>query len=428
MQRTTTTLVLLALAGSAGTALGQFAPVFTSLGYDEGMVSAVPIGVSPDGKLIPCKAIDEKGVQGDRVEGAAVWTNGQFYHMPTPTDDFGNFQDVVSYQFRHIPGPERGQTIPGIDIIFEKTPSSKAAYWDTRGSDEGVIVELDNSWGVDSWSTNASANGSFIAGALYGDIDGQGVSRHAAKWVNGGTAERMPVPVGTRASEVWWTSDDGNIACGAIGERGMSSEQPKPKPADTTTQKGMIWDIPGDTYRVVEPSSVGAESLVFAQMTPDGSKILTWSWHADDTTKGGLFDVASESYTLLDAGDINQDGQINLFDRHDSAVYATSADAEIIGGSYTLLGGEEAAAIWLADGGIYEMHDLHDYVSNLGMSGEAGWQFGAITGISADGSVLVGWGIDPDGNTGGWRITIPSPASAGLLGLSGLLAARRSRS
>lgn len=429
MPRSTRSLAVLVLAAAAGLAQAQggvFKPInIQSKNYNDGKSNTSAGGIV---------AFDGKRSNGEPVAGLWDWRTDTVFEMPQSTDDLGNLQEVVSYQFRPMPGgqPMRGQTIPGVDVVIRKTPGGKAAYWDTRASDEGVMVDLDTPFGMDSWSTNASANASIIAGALYGDLDGNGVSRHAVKWVNSGAAQLMPVPAGTRASEVWWTSDDGYISCGAISEQGMPSDQPKMKPASSSTSKGILWDNGGggggggDPYRIIEPSSVGAESLVLTALSSDNSQSLIWAGYADETTKGGTYNIDSGAFTLLDGGDINGDGQINLFDRHDSAANAFSADGSVIGGSYTLPGGEETAAFWSAADN-YQMQDLAAYLTSQGASGLDGWHLTTITGVSADGTVFSGWGSNPAGQAEPWVAVVPNPATLSLLALGGLVSARRRR-
>lgn len=423
MTRNTTTLALLALAGSAGIASAQrFIPMNApGKNYNEGRSNTAANGII---------TFQGQRDNGDPIAGMWDWRTDTVYEMPMPTDGGGNPLEVVSYQFRPSPGgrPFRGQTIPGIDIIIKKTPGGKAAYWDTRASDEGVIVDLDNAWGVESWATNANADGTIIAGAVYGDIDGNGPARRAVKWADGGGAELMPVPSSTTSSEVWWTGDEGDIALGAIGTRGTSSDPDKPKlkPSVEVVQKGIIWDLRDDSYRVIEPGDVGAVSLVLSALSSDSSHALTWTAHDDETTKGGVYELANDTYMLLDGGDINGDGQVDFADRHDSATFAMSADGSVIGGSYTLPGGDETAAFWTASDG-YQMHDLAQYLQAEGVTDVDGWSLTSVTAVSADGMQFSGWGYNPAGQADVWVALIPAPGSVALLGLSGLLAARRSR-
>jgi len=64
------------------------------------------------------------------------------------------------------------------------------------------------------------------------------------------------------------------------------------------------------------------------------------------------------------------------------------------------------AWIWRASMGLV---DMHSYLSGLGAN-VAGWDLRAATGISGDGNVIVGWGVNPLGQIEGWRLDLgPAP-------------------
>jgi hypothetical protein len=418
---TVTTLALLLLAGVAPAQ--RFIPMNAhGKNYNEGRSNTAAKGIV---------AFQGERDNGDPVAGFWDWNTDTVFEMPMPTDVLGNVLEVVSYQFRPALGraSDRGQTIPGIDIIVKKTPGGKAAYWDTRDSDVGEIVELDNPWGVESWSTTGSSDGSVIGGLLYGDLSGNGDGRHAAVWRNSGSAELLPVPADAVESEVWGVSLAGDIGVGfkAINTKGVNdSVIARQKPSSDMQASGMIWDLDDGSYREISPGQLGVESLVLSSISDDASQTLVWSAHADTSTKAGLYDLLSDTYTALDAGDVNGDGQIDFADWHDSAAHAVSADGAVIGGSYTLPGGPETAAFWAADD-AYQMRDLAAYLIDQGVSGLGGWHLTSITGVSPDGTVFSGNGIDPGGNPDVWVAVIPTPASATLMALGAALALRRHR-
>ena len=424
MPRNSATLALLSLAGAAAPALAQS---FTALDFGDDMREMRPIAVvgSGDDIVIPYQAIKEKGVQ--VFESAGLWHAGDLYEMPQPVDGNGDYRDVELLQFRQSPDRGPGDPVKGINIGLIKKPTPPiAVQWDTTGGMPGLVSNPGNSFGAGSWGTTTNIGGSVVAGALYGDLDGNGVSRHAARWLDGGLAELMPVPQGTRSSEVWETSESGDIACGAISEQGMPSDQPKMKPASS---KGIVWS--GGDYTVVDATVAGpdATDLALTGLTGDGSFATATISSTRSNSKGGLYAIDTGDFTLLDGGDINGDGQINILDDHDSAVYALSNDAALIGGSVTLMGGDETAMLWLGQpgSGVYEAIDLMSYLSAAGEIGHSGWHLSAVTGVSSDGSMVAGWGIDPLGRTAGWSVSIPTPGSLALLSLAGLLGARRTR-
>ena len=55
-----------------------------------------------------------------------------------------------------------------------------------------------------------------------------------------------------------------------------------------------------------------------------------------------------------------------------------------------------------------------------------GWRVGGATGITPDGRTMVGWGVNPNGNTEAWLARIPEPDTL-LLTIVGALALRATR-
>ncbi|MBK7404410.1 MAG: hypothetical protein IPJ41_07165 [Phycisphaerales bacterium] len=205
-------------------------------------------------------------------------------------------------------------------------------------------------------------------------------------------------------------------------KNGTPSDQPKTKPA--LKSKGIIWT--NDGFTVVESSVAGPDaiSLALTALSADGRVALV----SVDTTyalaKGGLYSIGSGEYTRLDGGDINGDGQIDIRDWHSSAAYALSGDGSVVGGSITPRWRGDRDPLSL-DGSAYAAHDLGTYLRDLGASGLDGWHLSEVTGVSADGAVLSGWGYNPAGKAEPWAATIPAPGSAALLALGGFIAGRR---
>jgi len=73
------------------------------------------------------------------------------------------------------------------------------------------------------------------------------------------------------------------------------------------------------------------------------------------------------------------------------------------------------------------MRELQEVFANVYGLDLRGWRLEQATGISEDGSVIVGFGINPSGNTEAWIAVIPEPTAGTLLagGLVGLALARR---
>jgi uncharacterized membrane protein len=107
---------------------------------------------------------------------------------------------------------------------------------------------------------------------------------------------------------------------------------------------------------------------------------------------------------------------------------ASNNGAVVVGGSYTDMTHGEAF-IWDSAHGMRALKSVlqTDYGLNL-----AGWNLSSASDITLDGSVVVGWGINPFGQTEAFRVTlVPEPATVVQLGLAaiflGLAGNRRSR-
>ena len=83
---------------------------------------------------------------------------------------------------------------------------------------------------------------------------------------------------------------------------------------------------------------------------------------------------------------------------------AISADGRLITGwAGRESGGLDTAVVWDESGALRAVSDL---LSNDGQAASAGWSLTRARGISADGRVIVGEGIDPEGTGRGWIVTL----------------------
>ncbi|MGD0784395.1 MAG: PEP-CTERM sorting domain-containing protein [Sedimentisphaerales bacterium] len=114
--------------------------------------------------------------------------------------------------------------------------------------------------------------------------------------------------------------------------------------------------------------------------------------------------------------------------------YAASADGSVFAGlliydkyygSYnngqytiTLVETVNTAVIWDAINGVRNLSEVLQSQYGLDLSG---WTLTKATGISDDGTVIIGTGTNPQGNTEEWMVTIPEPTTILLIGLGGLV-------
>jgi len=86
-----------------------------------------------------------------------------------------------------------------------------------------------------------------------------------------------------------------------------------------------------------------------------------------------------------------------------------TADGSVVVG-YSING----AFIWDAAGGMQSLKKTLTNVYGIDLSG---WYLIEATGISDDGSVIVGTGINPRGHTEAWRFVVPEPGTLSLMSL-----------
>lgn len=90
----------------------------------------------------------------------------------------------------------------------------------------------------------------------------------------------------------------------------------------------------------------------------------------------------------------------------ESSALAASSDGSVIVGFGTTAVGQ-AAFVW---DNIQGMRDLQSVLVSLSAP-VSGWSLTQATGVSADGTVIVGYGTNPDGRTEAWLARLPLPIS-----------------
>lgn len=418
---------LFALAGAALAASPALAQTFSyincpSKNYNDGRSNTAARGVVP--------------YHGTRTSGGPVhglWDLQNSIvieiNFPSRVEDGDR---IESYAFAQTRGP--GSPVKGIDVgLIKKDPivQSLAFYANTEDDDvnQWSVHFLDDMGFDSSWATNVDASGRLIGGALYGSVGGGPESPRAVVWDHD-VPTLLPLPAGTNASEVTGISADGLVRVGTI------SPQHSPRPqAKAIKEKGVqiyaegiVW-TPGG-YSIVSPTVAGPDKIWIdiTNLAHDNNTCLTRVGSTHDESKAGLYRISTGGFTLLDGGDINGDGAIDLLDDHDSAVFALSLDSSIAGGSITF-GGVEMAMLWLNGPNGYQPVLAADYLTSfIGGTGQDGdIFFTSVNWISDDGLSFSGNGIAAAGYETVWYATVPAPGAATLAGLGMLLATRRRR-
>lgn len=155
----------------------------------------------------------------------------------------------------------------------------------------------------------------------------------------------------------------------------------------------------------LDPGQIPASSAEAASQ--DGAVIVGWSRHSAAGLNG------QEAFRWTQAGGMEALGDLEggaVF----SAAYACSADGDVVVGRASIAGtcgpfgcgSEGRAFLWTRQGG---MINLQDYLAQRGAD-VSGWRLQEARGVSADGRVVVGNGINPAGQPEGWvAVLAPTP-------------------
>jgi probable HAF family extracellular repeat protein len=312
---------------------------------------------------------------------------------------------------------------------------------------------LSNSSGTASFSQAFGTNydGSVVVGMSYYSYNGaQNYAYQAFRW-SGGTMVGLPFLSGLSGVESVANAVSGN---GAVVVGWSQSSNGAITPGDryeafrwyggTTTGLGYL---PGD-YRTVAVGTNTDGSVVVGTSSGNGAQAFRWSggtmtglgYLPGETASQGTA-VSADGSVVIGHGQSGTSfrwtaatGMVNLGLLNGLSVDATAIDAD---GS--VIGGEEAgghAALWTQSTGWLLVMSLLTARGND--KDLLGWDLTTVTGISADGTIIVGDGVDPSGHPAAWMASIslkdppldtPLPATlplfaSGLVGL-GLLGWRR---
>jgi probable HAF family extracellular repeat protein len=162
-----------------------------------------------------------------------------------------------------------------------------------------------------------------------------------------------------------------------------------------------LGDLPGGTfYSLAEAISADGSAIAGASQSGNGYEAFLWTIAAGMIPLGDLpgGDFWSEAWSV-------SDGKV------------------VVGRGRTASGGAgERAFIWDATHGMRELKTVleNEYGLNLG-----GWTLSTGTGISPDGTIIMGNGLSPTGRNTGWVVFLPEPSTFALLlgaGVASLLA------
>jgi probable HAF family extracellular repeat protein len=288
-----------------------------------------------------------------------------------------------------------------------------------------------------SWATGVSADGSVVIGnGLFWST--------AFRWTSEAGIEALPV-AGQTAINLAAISADGSVVIGAFQSGFVDGGRPAFR---WSAAEGLIelGDLPGggvfgrpmglsadgsvvvgstsvasgsmDLYEAVRWTSAGGTVGLGALgdghrsqatgVSADGSVVVGWSGSGDGAS-------GQEAFRWTSAG-----GIVGLGFLHESHNYSSaedvSADGSVIVGWSSSASGNRAV-VWDAGHG---MRSVSDILTAQGVD-LTGWMLTNATAISADGTTVVGNGINPRGQSEAWLANItavPEPSATALTGLA----------
>ena len=305
---------------------------------------------------------------------------------------------------------------------------SQAIRWKADGSSAGLGFL---SGYPDSFANAVSAGGSVVVGASTSNVAGQ-----AFRWTAVGGMTALGFLPGNTQSQALSVSADGSVVVGYSSQNGGVSPQ-----AFRWTAAGMVGlgFLPGNNSS--SATGVSADGSVVVGNSFVGSSNQAFRW----TTSGGMAALApAAGYSIGYASGVSADGSAvvgvsyvaslsqNQASRWTAATgtvglgylsggtasfaNAANADGSVVVGASNVNGGAQYQAMrWTAALGLQPVQGI----LTAGGFDTSGWQLNIANGVSADGTVIVGTGPDPNGRTNGWIARIPVNAFA-LLDLAGV--------
>jgi probable HAF family extracellular repeat protein len=310
----------------------------------------------------------------------------------------------------------------------------EACYWSSTGIHGLGHSQIGGFFEGQGVARGVSSDGSVIVGTRGTEFGSQ-----AFRWENGVMTELEDIPSGhypnmyTMANSI---SANGSVIVGSS----TSFEVVKWEDSVITSLgSGRAYSVSGDGSVIV---GVSSSSSAFRWTSSTGMSGLnglpnggTFSSGATAVSSNGQVIVggsytSDDIYPPMEAFRWENGTAIGLGDLPGGAFYSLandlSADGSVIVGYSVTSGdihnGTKQAFIWDSQNGMRNFQNVlvNDYGLNL-----TGWSLLEATGISDNGMVIVGNGINPNGYEEAWIATVPEPATLLLLGFGAVFLRKR---
>ncbi len=308
-----------------------------------------------------------------------------------------------------------GQVVVGSSSA--STSGVSAFMWTEAG---GLVALPTLAGGASSTAYAVSTDGLVVVGA-----SGSASGPQACIWSNGAAAGLGDLAGGSFHSAALDVSDNGGVIVGY--GTSVSGREAFRWTGGVMTGLG---DLAGGSYQSEAKAVSPDGSRVTGYGTVSGQNVFTWdetNGMQDVYASAIAYDISADGNNL--AGNVNASfiipeittiqyhraarwsgGTPNIIgpeitgtgSQYDSLFYGLTPDASIAVGSYKTSSSGPYFAV--SHDSINSIRNLKTVLTNGGID-MTGWELTAATAISADGSVIVGYGTNPDGNQEAWVIT-----------------------
>jgi len=338
-----------------------------------------------------------------------------------------------------IAGSPNALSADGTVIVGQFTPTGATNVHAFRWTEVSGQVDLGGLFGVDVGATSASADGSVVVG--FGD----------APWrltPQTGMVPLIPFPPGFHSGQANDVSADGTVVVGTINGANLPGGVGFWEPFRWTPSTG-YFPLGNLGAPQTNGAAVSADGAVVVGFSNFGSHVEAFRWTAQ-TGMVGLgtvpgfpnsmaSDVSADGTVVVGTFAVNfaeapafrwtaQEGMVSLGDfsggQFETSARAVSADGSVIVGSARAGNPgvdplqDSSAFIWDA---VHGVRALRDVLLEQGTD-VTGWHLSYPFGMSADGHVIGGVGINPSGAPQPWLARLAEAPSCAQPAISSITA------
>lgn len=382
----TLSLSLLAWTTVAQSSIAATAPQFSGLGdLPGGTIRSVATGVSSDGSSVSGNSSSTSSSSIPNVD-----SEGYRWKAPGGMLKFG-FLPLTS-QASTATGVSADGTIgTGFAAFGLGSSSNRAILW-VEGSGLTNLGTLSGGSFKYSEGRGISDDGSRLVGQSSSSSGFRGFYWTAG--VNGGSATMLNLGVVSSGnlggiSEANGISGNGLMVVGSsTALTGTPATETQPEMVTSQQTQAFKYSVATSRVGLGDLAGGPVDSSAFATSL-DGSVIVGYGTPGTSINHGVIWTDSG----MMSVGDLPGGASAcRLYDITEDGLIAVGLGNDDIG---------RAAVIWDEENGLRKLSTL---ISGLGVD-LTGWTLETAEGISADGDVIVGNGINPDGNKEAWRLT-----------------------